>query len=107
MFAAWKSIKKNLMSDQRCEMSDFVSDYRTTAFAGRWWLFVDRLLAAIEKKTGQRRLPKELASLPDHLLIDIGVDPRWVPNPAGELIARPDLSHSGLATPVWRSASKS
>jgi hypothetical protein len=88
-------------------MSDYVSDIRTTAFADRLWLLAERLLGSIESKAGHPRLPRELASLPDHLLIDIGVDPRWVPNPAGETISRPDLSHSGLATPIWRSAAKS
>jgi hypothetical protein len=88
-------------------MSDFVADFRTTTFVDRWWLFAARLLAVIENKPGHPRLPRELSSMSDHLLIDIGVDPRWVPNPAGEIIARPDLAHSGLATPVWRSTAKS
>ena len=47
------------------------------------------------------------AVLPDHLLLDIGVDPRDVPfNVAGE-IARPDLAHSGPATATFRTIAKS
>ena len=88
-------------------MSDYVSDFRTTTLAARLWLLVERQFAGVEKKTGHPRLPRELDSLPDHLLIDIGVDPRWVPNLAGEIISRPDLARSGLAVPIWRSTAKS
>jgi len=88
-------------------MLDHVSDFRTTAFADRWWLLVGRLFAGNGKKARHRRLPRELASLPDHLLLDIGVDPRNVPNPAGEIISRPDLARDGLVPPIWRSTAKS
>jgi hypothetical protein len=88
-------------------MSDYVSDFRTTAFADRLWLVVERLFAGINKRAGRPRLPRELASLPDHLLVDIGIDPRRVPNPAGEIIARPDLTRNGLVAPIWRSTAKS
>jgi uncharacterized protein YjiS (DUF1127 family) len=88
-------------------MLDRVSDFKTTTVADRWWLPVRRAFAAAERQTGRRRLPRELASLPDHLLLDIGVDPRCVPHPAGEIIARPDLTRTGLVPPVWRSTAKS
>jgi len=88
-------------------MLDRVSNYRTTTFADRWWLQVRRVFAATEKKTACGRLPRELGSLPDHLLLDIGVDPRCVPNPAGDLFARPDLTRKGLVPPIYRSQARS
>jgi uncharacterized protein YjiS (DUF1127 family) len=58
-------------------------------------------------KASQVRNYNELKALPDHLLLDIGVDPRDVPfNVAGE-IARPDLAHSGPATATFRTIAKS
>jgi hypothetical protein len=88
-------------------MLDRVSDFRTTPLADRWWLSVLRAFAATEDKAKRKRLPRELAALPDHLLLDIGVDPRCVPNPAGEMISRPDLARKGLVPPIWRSTAKS
>jgi hypothetical protein len=88
-------------------MLDHVSDFRTTTFADHWWLRVRRLFAERSKKASHNRLPRELNSLPDHVLLDIGVDPRCVPNPAGEMISRPDLARNGLVSPVWRSTAKS
>jgi len=88
-------------------MSDYASDFRTTTFADRLGLLVERLFAGVEKKAGHPRLPRELSSLPDHLLVDIGVDPRWVPNQAGEIISRPDLTRDGLVVPIWRATAKS
>jgi len=88
-------------------MSGYVSDLRTTTFADRLWLFAQRLFAGLEKKPGHPRLPRELSSLPDHLLVDIGIDPRWVPNQAGEIISRPDLTRDGVVVPIWRSTAKS
>lgn len=88
-------------------MSDYANDFRTATFADRLWLLVERLFTGSGKKVEHPRLPRELASLPDHLLVDIGVDPRWVPNLTGEIISRPDLARSGLAAPIWRLTAKS
>jgi hypothetical protein len=88
-------------------MLDHVSDYRTTAFADRLWPLARRLFAGDERKSRCGCLPKELESLSDKLLLDIGVDPRCVPNPAGEIVSRPDLARSGLVPPAWRSTAKS
>jgi hypothetical protein len=58
-------------------------------------------------KASQVRDYDELKALPDHLLLDIGVDPRDVPfNVAGE-ISRPDLAHSGPGTAAFRTIAKS
>jgi hypothetical protein len=55
----------------------------------------------------QGRLYRDLKSLPDHLLLDIGVDPRDVPL-SGEIgIARPDLVSSGQGAMGFRTAAKS
>lgn len=88
-------------------MLNQASDFTTTAFADRWWLPVWRLFAESGKDAACGRLPGELTTLSDRLLVDIGVDPRCVPNPAGETIPRPDLTYSGLVPPIWRSTAKS
>ncbi len=60
-----------------------------------------------ETNTSPVRNFHNLKTLPDHLLLDIGVDPRDVPfNVVGE-IARPDLAHSGPATATFRTIAKS
>jgi hypothetical protein len=88
-------------------MSDYVSEFGINAFQQRWWPLVRRLLAASENNSRRWRLPREVVALPDHLLLDIGIDPRSVPNPAAEEISRPDLARSGLVPPLWRSTAKS
>ena len=50
---------------------------------------------------------KKLHYLPDHLLLDIGLDPRDVPQVVDALIARPDLAYSGLAARIFRTVAKS
>jgi uncharacterized protein YjiS (DUF1127 family) len=63
-----------------------------------------RLFAA---GSSQGRFYRSLKRLPDHLLLDIGVDPRDVPvNGEGET-ARPDLALTGLAARMFRTAAKS
>jgi hypothetical protein len=55
----------------------------------------------------QGRLYKNLKDLPDHLLLDIGVDPRDVPVSGEGGIARPDLAYLGLGAMEFRTAAKS
>jgi uncharacterized protein YjiS (DUF1127 family) len=57
--------------------------------------------------SSQGRLYRNLKDLPDHLLLDIGVDPRDVPVSAEGGIARPDLAFSGLGAMGFRTAAKS
>lgn len=66
--------------------------------------FLTRLFSAARV---QERLYTELKDLPDHLLIDIGIDPRSVPLSLNEAIARPDLAHGGVVTAHGRVAAKS
>ncbi len=58
-------------------------------------------------KASRARNYNELKALPDHLLLDIGVDPRNVPFNVVREIARPDLTHSGPATAAFRTNAKS
>jgi uncharacterized protein YjiS (DUF1127 family) len=55
----------------------------------------------------QGRLYRNLKDLPDHLLLDIGVDPRDVPVSGKREIARPDLAFSGLGATGFRTVAKS
>jgi uncharacterized protein YjiS (DUF1127 family) len=63
-----------------------------------------RLIAA---QRPQGRLYRNLKDLPDHLLLDIGVDPRDVPARTEAQIARPDLVNIGTAAALNRTAAKS
>jgi uncharacterized protein YjiS (DUF1127 family) len=54
----------------------------------------------------QARLYRSLKDLPDHLLLDIGVDPRDVPTQTEGEIARPDLVYSGPAAMGFRTAAR-
>lgn len=87
-------------------MVEHVGEFRASGFEERWWPLLRRLLAASERER-RHPLPRELVALPDHLLLDIGIDPRSVPNPAAEAISRPDLAFNSLTTPRWRSTAKS
>ncbi|MGB8816404.1 MAG: hypothetical protein WCC66_00610 [Rhizobiaceae bacterium] len=49
----------------------------------------------------------ELKNLPDHLLLDIGIDPRNVPCSLDQVIARPDLAHDGVVRAAARTIAKS
>lgn len=60
-----------------------------------------------ETNTSRVRHYHDLKALPDHLLLDIGVDPRNVPFNVASEIARPDLAHSGPATATFRTNAKS
>jgi uncharacterized protein YjiS (DUF1127 family) len=55
----------------------------------------------------QGRLYRNLKDLPDHLLLDIGVDPRDVPAGAEGVIARQDLVFLGVNATGLRTAAKS
>jgi uncharacterized protein YjiS (DUF1127 family) len=55
----------------------------------------------------QGRLYRSLKDLPDHLLLDIGVDPRDVPVRGEGETARPDLVYSGPGAMGFRSVAKS
>jgi hypothetical protein len=57
--------------------------------------------------SSQGRLYRSLKDLPDHLLLDIGVDPRDVPVSAEGGIARSDLVYSGPAAMAFRTVAKS
>ena len=74
------------------------------AIAARLRTLQERLFAG---KGPQGRLYRDLIDLPDHLLLDIGVDPRSVPSSADDVIARPDLLYTGPAAAVFRTAAKS
>jgi uncharacterized protein YjiS (DUF1127 family) len=55
----------------------------------------------------RRPWPADITHLSDDMLLDIGIDPRQVPNPAGDFISRPDLSRNGTVLPIWRTTVKS
>jgi uncharacterized protein YjiS (DUF1127 family) len=57
--------------------------------------------------SAQGRIYRSLKDLPDHLLLDIGVDPRNVPTRTEGEIARPDLVHHGLGAMGFRTSAKS
>ena len=50
----------------------------------------------------QPSLPAELRKLPDHLLRDIGIDPRQLPPTLNELVAVPGGLQSGEAIAAFR-----
>jgi hypothetical protein len=58
-----------------------------------------------------KRLPdtasSNLKDLPDHILLDIGVDPRAVPTLLSEELARPDVFYQSLTAAVARNTAKS
>jgi uncharacterized protein YjiS (DUF1127 family) len=55
----------------------------------------------------QGRLYRSLKDLPDHLLLDIGVDPRDVPARGEGEIAQPELVYAGQGAMRIRMAAKS
>ena len=63
------------------------------------------LLFASHPSKGRRH--RSLKNLPDHLLLDIGIDPRNVPTNTEQEIARPDMAHRGLTGLVFRTVAKS
>jgi hypothetical protein len=58
-------------------------------------------------KSAPGRLYRNLKDLPDHLLLDIGVDPRDVLSGVDEVIARPDLLWQDAAATSFRTVAKS
>jgi hypothetical protein len=59
------------------------------------------------KKLLQLRAGNRLKGLPDHLLLDIGIDPRNVSGREPALSARPDLLYTQLTISTYRTAAKS
>jgi uncharacterized protein YjiS (DUF1127 family) len=55
----------------------------------------------------QGRLYRSLKDLPDHLLLDIGVDPRDVPGNSDQVNARPELLWHGATAKTSRTTAKS
>ena len=64
--------------------------------ADRLRLFAWRLLRRFERPASAR-LPAELRRLPDHLLRDIGIDPRDVSPESAHPLTTPDILHSPAA----------
>ena len=62
----------------------------STSLINRLAVLVWRLMHAFEMR-GSHHLPPELGRLSDHLLRDVGVDPRSVRQPAHETSASLDL----------------
>jgi uncharacterized protein YjiS (DUF1127 family) len=85
-------------------MSIIAIHHASPSIAERLHTLLQRLFPA---ETAQGRLYKDLRNLPDHLLLDIGIDPRDVPKNAGAMIDRPDLAQSGFAAAELRTAAKS
>lgn len=85
------------MSVLTFEHKPFGLDWQAPAFLRR--------LFATEKTPGRRHV--ELNDLPDHLLLDIGIDPRSAPLSLEEAVARPDLAHGGVVSANLRTAAKS
>jgi uncharacterized protein YjiS (DUF1127 family) len=105
--ACWEhqmNIKSNLMKARRQAMSaiTFTPASPASSFSPR--ALFRQLFAAARP---QGRLYRGLRDLPDHLLLDIGVDPRDVPVRAEGAVARPDSAYSGLGVVEFRTAAKS
>jgi uncharacterized protein YjiS (DUF1127 family) len=96
------NIKQNLMKLRRPAMSVIVINPASPAFSlsalFRWRFSVS---------SSQGRLYRDLKDLPDHLLLDIGVDPRNVPVRGEGGIARPDLLYQELTAAALRTAAQS
>ena len=60
----------------------------------------------IAGKSAQGRLYRDLKDLPDHLLLDIGVDPRDVPVRTEEAGARPEVFWRDATSVNFRTAAK-
>ncbi len=72
--------------------------------ASHLFVLVAQLFA---RKNSMVRSLTGLQNLPDYLLLDIGVDPRDVPNNLDEVITPPDIAHGALVAPVFRTTAKS
>jgi hypothetical protein len=70
-----------------------------------------RLPALLKRAFAARLAPGSLYTalkiLPDHLLLDIGLDPRSAPVSLEEAIARPDFAHGSVVLAKGRIAAKS
>ncbi len=75
-------------------------------FATDWHLPV-LLKRAFAARFAQGRQYSELKELPDHLLLDIGIDPRCAPVSLQEAIARPDYAHGGVVLAHARTVARS
>ncbi len=85
-------------------MSILTFEHKPLPFAWHVPAFLKRLFAA---KGAQEHLYTELKDLPDHLLLDIGIDPRNVPQSLDEAIARQDLAHGGVVSAQHRAVARS
>jgi uncharacterized protein YjiS (DUF1127 family) len=85
-------------------MSIIAIPHASPSITERVQTLLQRLFA---RESAQGRLYKDLRNLPDHLLLDIGIDPRDVPNRTDGVIARPDLAHGGVVTMAFRTVAKS
>jgi uncharacterized protein YjiS (DUF1127 family) len=98
------NIKSDLMKSRRPAMSAITFNPASSATGISPRALFHRLFAA---QYPQGRLYRNLKDLPDHLLLDIGVDPRDVPARAEGVIARPDLVYLGVNAAGLRTAAKS
>jgi uncharacterized protein YjiS (DUF1127 family) len=103
----WKhqrNVKSNLMKARRLAMSAITFHPAASVIRSSPRALFHRLFAA---QRAQGRLYRSLKDLPDHLLLDIGVDPRDVPVSGEGEIARPDLAFKGGSATGLRTAAKS
>jgi uncharacterized protein YjiS (DUF1127 family) len=98
------NIKSGLMKSRRPAMSAITFSPASSATGISARALFHRLIAA---QRPQGRLYRSLKDLPDHLLLDIGVDPRDVPARTETLIARPDLAFKRIGAAGLRTAAKS
>ena len=84
-------------------MSAITLSHASPSLSDRLHALVSRVFAG---RSAQGRLYGGLKDLPDHLLLDIGVDPRKVPPRGGETEAGTALDFK-VAAALFRSAAKS
>ena len=85
-------------------MSILAFEHKSLPFSWHLPEFLNRLFAA---KVEQGRLYTEMKDLPDYLLLDIGIDPRNIPQSLDEAIARQDFAHGGVVSAHHRTIAKS
>jgi uncharacterized protein YjiS (DUF1127 family) len=98
------NIKPYLMKSRRPAMSAITFTPASSAKGFNPHALFHRLFAA---ERPQGRMYRSLKDLPDHLLLDIGVDPRNVPVRTEGVIARPDLVYLGVNAAGLRTVAKS
>ncbi len=85
-------------------MSALTFERKPFATDGHLQVLVKSILSA---SVAQARQYTQLKELPDHLLLDIGVDPRSAPVSLQEAIARPDYAHGGVVLAHARTVARS